>query len=125
MSNNGSQHLSALTKDETTAPLVNLVPLDLPGDLYKYVADHVWAKIDAIVDKMPKQKRVEAEELIDTLTRMKKQIGMAPAKSEQRKTLITKLLAFKASRGDLIKEAAPVFWSRITDSKHRRKVVKR
>ena len=40
-SNNGSQHLSALTRDEITAPHVNLVPLELPADLYKYVGDHV------------------------------------------------------------------------------------
>jgi len=48
-SNNGSQHLSALTKDEVTAPHVNLVPLDLPGDLYKYVADNVWDHLKDIV----------------------------------------------------------------------------
>ena len=44
-SNNGAQHLTALSRDETTAPLVNLVPSAFPGDLYKYVADHVWLKI--------------------------------------------------------------------------------
>jgi DNA-directed RNA polymerase len=44
-SNNGSQHLAALTRDEVTAPHVNLVPLDLPGDLYKYVGDHVWERL--------------------------------------------------------------------------------
>ena len=38
---NGSQHLCALTRDETTAPYVNLVKQEYPGDLYSYVAKSV------------------------------------------------------------------------------------
>ena len=51
-SNNGSQHLAALTRDEITAPHVNLTPSVLPGDLYKYVADNVWRRLDTMLSKM-------------------------------------------------------------------------
>jgi DNA-directed RNA polymerase len=124
-SNNGSQHLSALTRDEITAPHVNLVPLDLPGDLYKYVADHVWEKISKEVSKMPVSDILDCEKVIKTLTEMKKAVSEAPPRSEIRKELVEVLLAFKKENEHLITKAAPIFWSRITDHKHRRKVCKR
>lgn len=36
---NGSQHWSAIMRDEDIAKLVNVCPTDKPGDLYQYVAD--------------------------------------------------------------------------------------
>jgi DNA-directed RNA polymerase len=124
-SNNGSQHLSALTRDEITAPHVNLVPLDLPGDLYKYVADHVWSKIEADVAKLTKKELKDCENFIDTLTDFKNQIAAAPMKSDRRKELIADIIQFKKSHDGLLAKAAPVFWNRITDGKHRRKICKR
>lgn len=124
-SNNGSQHLSALTRDEITAPHVNLVPLPLPGDLYKYVADHVWDKLIAEVAELPSNTRCGLEALIDELTEMKRRIASAPEKSEERLDLVNQLLAFKKENDELISQAAVVFWRRINDSKHKRKVVKR
>ena len=124
-SNNGSQHLSALTRDEVTAPHVNLVPLDLPGDLYKYVADHVWEKINWEVSAMSAAEIRECDSVIDTLTDMKTQINTAVPNSDRKKKLVEELVEFKQEFGDLIKAAAPVYWSRITDSKHKRKIVKR
>ena len=124
-SNNGSQHLSALTKDEVTAPHVNLVPLDLPGDLYKYVANHVWEQIAIEVNAMPHAERLEYEKLIQTLTELKSKISAAPMKSELRAMLVEELLTFKKLNEIAILKAAPVFWHGITDAKHRRKVCKR
>ena len=124
-SNNGSQHLSALTRDEVTAPHVNLVPLDLPGDLYKYVADHVWEKIEKEVAAMPMSTYQECEEVIEQLSSMKTQIANAPMKSDLRKELIDKLKAFKLKNDAVISKASVVFWHKIRDAKHRRKVVKR
>jgi DNA-directed RNA polymerase len=124
-SNNGSQHLSALTRDEITAPHVNLVPLPLPGDLYRYVANHVWETVEAEVKAMPPLQVQAAQSLIDTLTDFKQQVNAAPSKSELRKELITKLKAFKADYPALLTEAAPVFWHEVKDAKQRRKVVKR
>lgn len=124
-SNNGSQHLSALTKDEVTAPHVNLVPLDLPGDLYKYVADHVWNKIATTVSEMPEKLVEQCEAFIDNLIDLKNQINDAPPKSERRKILIDEVITFKNKNKEMMDYSAPVFWNRIKDSKHRRKIVKR
>ena len=124
-SNNGSQHLAALTKDEVTAPHVNLVPLDLPGDLYKYVSDHVWKHLTELVSQYDKHQIDSCNRFIDNLIDLKKQILNAEAKSERRKTLIGEIRKFKDTYADLMKVAAPVYWLRITDNKQRRKIVKR
>ena len=124
-SNNGSQHLSALTRDEITAPHVNLVPLDLPGDLYKYVADHVWHKLGLEVAKLTKEEYKECESVIEELVRLKQQINNAPMKSDLRKDLIDELKTYRIKNEELIALAAAVFWHKIKDAKHKRKIVKR
>lgn len=124
-SNNGSQHLSALTRDEITAPHVNLVPLDLPGDLYKYVADHVWDRLAIQLKAMSPHVIKSCEVFIDNLIELKKQIHLAEPKSDKRKELIEEILKFKNTYQSLLDVAAPVYWSRVVDLKHRRKVVKR
>lgn len=124
-SNNGSQHLAALVRDEVTAPHVNLVPLDLPGDLYRYVAHHVWGIIAERVADIPVDDLHDIERCIDTLIDMKKQINEAELKSERRAELVEEIREYKERNIDLIVAAAPVFWSRITSDKHRRKIMKR
>jgi DNA-directed RNA polymerase len=124
-SNNGSQHLSALTKDEITAPHVNLVPLELPGDLYKYVADYVWDKLEIEKSKFTKKEIGEAETVIDTLIQLKKDIYNAEFKSEQRKELLERIREFRDKNIDIIPKIAPIYWCRVKDVKQRRKVVKR
>jgi len=124
-SNNGSQHLSALTKDELTAPHVNLVPLDLPGDLYKYVSDHVWVRLNKVLSEMTKKEIADCEKLIDELIDLKKQINDSEPKSERRRELISKIQSFKDRNKELMNIAAPVYWARIKDFKQRRKIVKR
>jgi len=124
-SNNGSQHLAALTRDEETAPHVNLVPQDLPGDLYKYVADHVWARIKLEVDAYPPSDREACERFIDTLTEFKKAINLSEPKSDQRKLLVEEIRDFKLKNPRVADLSSPVYWLRITDAKQRRKIVKR
>jgi DNA-directed RNA polymerase len=43
---NGLQHFSALLRDEIGGKAVNLVPQDLPQDIYQYIADKVLAKLE-------------------------------------------------------------------------------
>jgi DNA-directed RNA polymerase len=124
-SNNGSQHLAALTKDEIIAPHVNLVPLNLPGDLYKYVGDHVWKHLEEELSLMTNEEIQDCERVIDNLIYLKKQINAAEPKSDFRKQLIEQIKEFKSENDQLIGIAAPVFWSRIKDAKHKRKIVKR
>lgn len=124
-STNGSQHLSALTRDEITAPYVNLVPLDLPGDLYAYVANHVWSKIDQEINKMNSDLITKCEDFIDGLISLKKKISASEPRSDYRNQLVSKIKAYKSEWEDIGAIAAPVFWNRIKDSKQRRKIVKR
>lgn len=124
-SNNGSQHLSALTRDEVTAPHVNLVPQDLPGDLYKYVADHVWEEIDKKVNNMPDETIRMCEAFIDKVISLKKEIGECEQNSEARRQKIAEIMVLKQECKDIAELASNVFWSRIRESKHRRKIVKR
>jgi DNA-directed RNA polymerase len=124
-STNGSQHLSALTKDEITAPLVNLVPLDLPGDLYTYVGDHVWESLEKLKNNLTKEEILDCEAVIEIITMMKQDIQKAELKSELRKNLIEALRMFRNENLEVIKKAAVVFWLRITDAKHKRKICKR
>ena len=88
-----SQHLSALTRDEITAPHVNLVPSDLPGDLYKYVAEHVWEAIKEDYAQLTREQIRLCENLIDTLADKKAQILAAPLKSDRRHDLIMETIA--------------------------------
>lgn len=124
-SNNGSQHLSALTKDEVTAPHVNLVPLDLPGDLYKYVGDHVWNMLEEKEKTLTEDEILECETTIDNLTEIKKHIHEAELRSDNRASYIEEIREFRKVNEETLDKAAVVYWLRITDSKHKRKIVKR
>lgn len=124
-SNNGSQHLAALTKDEVTAPHVNLVPMELPGDLYRYVADHVWLKIEEHVKQLSLTDYLHYEEIIDEMTNLKHQIQALPADCESRQGLIDALKGLREEQADNADDLAAVFWHKIRDAKHRRKVCKR
>ena len=124
-SNNGSQHLAALTRDEETAPLVNLVPSDLPGDLYKFVADHVWNFLNGEVSKIPPSRLPHIEFVMDTIADLKKKIAETTQGSVKRQELTAALNEFKKQQAQAIEEASPLYWSKITDKKHQRKIVKR
>ena len=124
-STNGTQHLASLTHDEVTAPYVNLVPLALPGDLYAYVAEHVWVVVEDEVSKLNKQEIKDCDNLIDTLADLKRQINEAPLKSDRRKELITEIITYKKKNENLLRKSACVYWKRIVDKKERRKISKR
>ena len=125
MSNNGSQHLSALTRDEVTAPHVNLVPQEMPGDLYKYVAEFVWEALEKAASNFSCEERKNIEGVIDTLIDMKRQITHAEPRSERRKELVQELQEFKKANVEALTNSACIYWLRIKDAKHRRKIVKR
>jgi len=124
-SNNGSQHLTALTRDEVTAPHVNLVPSEYPGDLYAYVADHVWKRLQLEVAKLTPEAVEEAEQLIDTLIDLKRKITEAAPHTEERDLLVKEIMEYKKGKEAKIKEASPVFWNRIKEASHKRKICKR
>jgi DNA-directed RNA polymerase len=123
--NNGSQHLAALMRDEVTAPYVNLVAQELPGDLYSYVADHVWEILEQQIVDLTPDERLRCEEFIDNLIELKKRINTAELNSDLRKELILELRALRNLNEEILDICCPVFWLRISDTKHKRKIVKR
>jgi DNA-directed RNA polymerase len=67
----------------------------------------------------------ECEKFIDNLIDLKKQIHTSEPKSERRQELVVEIQRFKEKNRLLLDIAAPVYWARVSDLKHRRKVVKR
>jgi DNA-directed RNA polymerase len=126
-SNNGAQHLSALTLDEATAPYVNLIPSELPGDLYEYVSDYAWESIDYKVSLLSEERTLELNRIIDEIISIKKKLFNLKddaADTKAKELLKTRLREIKSDQED-IKEASILFWQRITDRKDRRKICKR
>lgn len=124
-SNNGSQHLAALSRDEITAPLVNLVPQKYPGDLYEYIALKVWNKIEILYKELSEDSIVLAERLTGNITELKKQIKVMELHSDSRATAINQLKLIRKEIDILEDIPAIVFWHKITNNKERRKIVKR
>ena len=117
-SNNGVQHMTALTLDETTAPLVNLVPQDLPGDVYMAVCEEVYKQIEA--DYNPELDSV-LEEFLGRLSVVFE--GIDNVKRTERSEIYAEAAAIKEQYD--IKALSPNYFMRITDPKKRRKLVKR
>lgn len=120
-SNNGSQHLVALTRDEITAPYVNLTPADFPGDLYSYVAEHVWEEIESRLNTVDKEIKEEKAKVLCTMLEMSENIAMA--EGDDKKIFIEVYKAYINLHNDDI--VSLLFWNSITDLKERRKIVKR
>jgi DNA-directed RNA polymerase len=123
--NNGSQHLSALTLDEVTAPHVNLVPQAMPGDLYMYVAAHLWASLEAFYDRLEPRAIDSANSCIEVITELKERILQTPPRSKLRSSVAQDMNKYRKKYKAMIQRAAPVFWLKITNDKHKRKLVKR
>jgi DNA-directed RNA polymerase len=124
-SNNGSQHLAALSRDEQAAPYVNLVPLEAPGDLYAYVAEKAWATIEEQMAEFSEDELERLNAHIDEVMAMKQEIEAAVPRSDDRKLLVEQLRVLKVKDEFLKNNASPVFWSRITHPGDRRKICKR
>jgi len=119
-SNNGSQHLSALTRDEETAYHTNLCANKSVQDLYKYISEFVWKRINEMkVDNVDK-----LEEIIKEVSRLRKGI-IHSADKDETKDLYEEVKEFKHKYQAHIKEAAPIYWKKVKEANERRKLVKR
>ncbi len=125
MTTNGSQHLCALMRDETTAEYVNLVKTKYPGDLYTYISNKVWEDLQNEISTFSKKYVNELETFIDNFIEYKKAIHISEARSEVRREAVENILEFKRANAQLVGDACCVFWNRITDNKERRKIIKR
>jgi DNA-directed RNA polymerase len=108
-----------------TAPHVNLIPSEFPGDIYLHVAKHVWEHLQETYDEIPHAEAEIYEEFIDNIIELKKQIMAAEQRSDHRKNLVAELQQLKADNTETLKNSSVVFWMRVNDNKYRRKIVKR
>jgi len=124
-SNNGLQHLVAMAKDETIAHLVNLVPQELPGDAYMYVADFVWEELELMKSKLSQSEIDRFNEIFETANKLHKEYESAPAKSEEKALAFKKVQEWRNQNRSIREKLFPVYWCNITDRKDRRKIMKR
>ncbi len=124
-SNNGSQHLTAMSKDEELAPYVNLVPSEVPGDLYALVAEKVWKRLEELEMRIPSVIYNQLDYVLEEAERLQKEYDEAPAGSERKALAYTSVQTWRNNNRKLREALYPVYWNRIKDLKVRRKITKR
>ena len=124
---NGSQHLSALSRDKEIARMVNIIPGDRPGDLYTFIAAKVWERLAKEEKELP----VMAREMFPMiwkkglmLRRDLERISKTGSK-EGIEEKLNELLEFRKQYKDIRAAVYSVYWNKIKDPKLRRKIVKR
>lgn len=122
-SNNGLQHLSALTKDEITAPHVNLIPQKTPGDIYAYIGNYVWQHIADEYAEYDDDERARCQWVIARLQEMRD--AYLAADKAERAELYPVQREFRKEHRELIKRAAVPYWLQFDKKGDRRKLVKR
>jgi DNA-directed RNA polymerase len=114
-----------MSLDEELSPYVNLVPTDLPGDLYMLIAEKVWHRLKLLEDKVPGDIKEEFDTVLATITKLQKDYDEAPPGSEQKVLAYQEVQTYR-NNNRLIREALfPVYWRKITDKKLLRKICKR
>ena len=124
-SNNGVQHLVAMSQDTDVAPLVNLVPKRLPGDVYMYIAEHTLTHINALASQVKQDKKDKFDEFFTKLSVLKKDVSDNQLHKERSRLAWQKLKEFRNHNFDYTTDAYPIYWSKITDKKVWRKTLKR
>jgi DNA-directed RNA polymerase len=128
-SNNGVQHLVAMSKDEKVAPLVNLKPQELPGDVYMFIANKVIEQVERDAKGLLKVEGTEEafKELYDDFVALEQNVNKHSVnpKSELFSQAIKRRSEFGNAKRDLLKKFAPLYWFNIKEKKVWRKTVKR
>ena len=124
-SNNGVQHLTAMSLDEEVAPLVNLVPSKDKGDVYMFIADHTWDNLQKMEDALPKKVKLKFPKLLEEGKALQKDYDDATLNSEQKVLAYDVLKTWKNNNRMLREQLFPVYWNGVEDKKLRRKTVKR
>lgn len=124
-SNNGVQHLVAMSQDDEVAPLVNLVPSELPGDVYMFIADKVWERLNTKVQELDIETKNKFKEIFDTSISLQRAYENAPEKSERKSLAFQEAQKWRNQNRDLREKLFAVYWHNIQDKKIQRKTVKR
>lgn len=128
-SNNGVQHLTALSLDEKIAPLVNLVPTDLPGDVYMYIADKTWEALAVEAEQYPDDHKIYKwlPRVQETVKKLKMQREVAGT-SDEKSAIYRKLDIYRKRlrKANIEQQLWVPFWGLLAeDKKLQRKTVKR
>lgn len=124
-STNGTQHLTALSKDETIAHLVNLVPSEKPGDLYMYIAGHTWDIIHKMYEKTLPKDLDRFQEIWQMGLKLHADYAKSPLKSEQRALAYQTATEWRNQTRAIRTALFPVYWKGVDNPKDQRKAVKR
>jgi DNA-directed RNA polymerase len=119
------QHLSALSRDEIVAPLVNLVHQALPGDVYKYIAGFVWEELATMADRLTQKDKDAFEGVFARARELQSAYNNAPPNSEAKVRAWGEAKEWRNANRDLRARLFPVYWLAINNPKDQRKVVKR
>jgi DNA-directed RNA polymerase len=116
-----------MSKDETVAPLVNLVPQKLPGDVYMFIADKVIKVVKEKAKETPKKISEQFDTVFSTLVSLKADISKLSnnSSSELYRKAVARLREYKNQTYDLKKQMGAIFWNNVKDRKIWRKGVKR
>jgi DNA-directed RNA polymerase len=124
-SNNGVQHLVAMSQDEEIAPLVNLVPQDIPGDVYMFIAEHAITRVGKLLEEVKQSDKDKFDTFFsdwkDTLSNLRS----VPERTERSRLAWQAFGKFKNHNYQYIQDSMPIYWSKITDKKIWRKTLKR
>ena len=124
-SNNGVQHLTALSLDEKIAPLVNLVPTEIPGDVYMYVAEKTWEALDVLYEELDDEVKTELPRILKEIKEIKLKREVAETK-EEKDNAFKELDAWRTANKRFEKTLFIPFWHLFKDDKKlQRKTVKR
>jgi len=124
-SNNGVQHLVAMSKDEEIAPLVNLVPQKLPGDVYMFIADHTITAIGELLKNIEQKKIDEFDAFFQEFQRLQEDLRNAADRTERKQLAWTAIKTYGNHHRDYFEASMPIYWSNIKDRKIWRKTLKR
>jgi DNA-directed RNA polymerase len=124
-SNNGVQHLVAMSKDESIAHLVNLTPEKLPGDVYRYIAEFVWQELKILEQNVPDSDRNLFEQTFAEIRALQKRYADAPGNSEEKARAYADAAEWRNRHRGLREKLFPTYWLRIDNPKDQRKIVKR
>jgi DNA-directed RNA polymerase len=124
-SNNGVQHLVAMSQDEEIAPLVNLVPQDTPGDVYMYIAKYAWKRLEELASQLTQEERDQFDSVYSKAKELQKAYFDAPEKSEQKSLAYAAAQEWRNQNRSIREKLFAVYWLNIDNPKDQRKVVKR
>ncbi len=123
--NNGVQHLVAMSRDEEIAPLVNVIPQELPGDVYMFIAKYVWEELAERQAALSKSEIEQFWPVFEESKALQARYKASPPGSEERALIAQESSEWRNKTKSIREKLFPVYWMQITSKKDHRKICKR